>query len=252
MPLLQKILDGAYSKRMKEQALFVLSQSASPRAATLIASIARGSSHPELQSEAIKHLGIAGKRHLALLGEVYESTQRAEVKKEILRAYMVAGARSQVLAAARGEKDQSLRAEAIRQLGVMGGTTELQTLYRAETSAAVKKTIIESLFTGGSSDALLEIARSEPDVTLRASAVRTLGLMGRDRTGATLITFYRSNADAEVRRAALDGLFVQGNAHALVDLARQESDPKWKREIVSKLSVMNSKEAIDYLTSLLE
>jgi len=55
-----------------------------------------------------------------------------------------------------------------------------------------------------------------------------------------------------VRRAALEGLFVQDNARALVDLAKQEKDPRWKREIVQKLSVMNSKDATDYLTSLLE
>jgi hypothetical protein len=252
LPMLQKLIDGPYSHRLKEKALFVLSQSSSDRAAQLIASIARGSTHPELQSDAIKYLGISGKRNLTLLGEVYHSTNSVEVKKEILRAYMVAGARGPISAAAKGEKVPHLRAEAIRQLGVLGATRELQEMYRVESSHDVKKTIIQSMFVGGGADALLEIARGETDQTLRASAVRTLGLMGRERTGATLISFYQSDGNADVRRAALDGLFVQGNAHALVDLAKQEKDPRWKREIVQKLSVMNSKEATDYLTSLLD
>src|SRR5207244_1300967 len=99
LPLLQKVVDGPYSRRVKEQALFVLSQSSSDRAAQLIASIARGSTHPELQSDAIKYLGVSGKRNVALLGEVYRSTASVEVKKEILRAYMVAGARGPISAA---------------------------------------------------------------------------------------------------------------------------------------------------------
>jgi len=252
LPLLQKIVDGPYSRRVKEQALFVLSQSPSDSAAQLIASIARGTAHPELQTEAIKYLGVAGRRHIGLLGEVYRSTNSVEVKKEILRAYMVAGARGPISVAAHSEKDPHLRAEAVRQLGVMGGTSELQELYRAETSPEVKKIIIESIFVGGGSDALLEIARGEPDDQLRATAVRTLGLMGQERTASMLVSFYRNDTNKKVRRAALEGLFVQNNARALVDLAKQEKDPQWKREIVQKLSVMNSKDATDYLTSLLE
>jgi hypothetical protein len=46
-------------------------------------------------------------------------------------------------------------------------------------------------------------------------------------------------------------LFVQGNATGLVALARKESDPQLKKEIVSKLSVMNKKEATDYFLEIL-
>src|SRR4029078_2405932 len=134
VPLLQKIVDGKYSHRVKEQALFVLSQSSSQRAAQLIGSIARGSTHSELQNEAIRYLGISGKRNAALLGEIYASAPNIEVKKEILRAYMVAGARPQLYAVAKNEKDPHLRGEAIRQLGVLGAGSELQEMYRAEVS----------------------------------------------------------------------------------------------------------------------
>ncbi len=45
---------------------------------------------------------------------------------------------------------------------------------------------------------------------------------------------------------------MQNNARALVDLARKESDAEMKREIVRKLSVMKSKEAMDYLLEILK
>lgn len=252
LPLLKKLVEGPYSKRIKEQALFVLSQSPAPEAGQIIASVARGSAHPELQSDAIKYIGLSGKKNLPLLGEVYQSTSNEEVKRDILRAYMTAGAKQPIYAAAKAEKSAKVRVEAIRMLGVLGATQELQQMYRGEPSPELKRSIIESLFVGGNADAVLDIARSESDPNLRADAVRTLGLLNRERTGATLVQLYRGESDAQVRRAALEGLFVQGNAKALVDLARGEKDPKWKRAIVQRLSVMSSKDASDYLTDLLK
>lgn len=252
LPLLEKILKGPYSRDMKEKSLFVLSQSSSPRAAEIMAAVARGTAHPTLQHDAIKYLGVSGRRHTKLLEEVYQSSNDIEVKERVLEAFMVSGQRPRLFELARSEKNPQLRATAIRQLGVMGSARELQELYRSETSASVKKTIIESMFVGGSTDVLMEIAKTEPDINLRTTAVRNLGLLGRERTGTYLVSVYQSEKNADMRDAALDGLFVQGNATALVSLAKAEKDPRWKRSIVEKLSVMNSKEATDYLFSFLD
>ncbi len=50
----------------------------------------------------------------------------------------------------------------------------------------------------------------------------------------------------------LNALFIQGNAKALIEIARQETDPAMKREAVQKLSIMGSKEATDYMMELLK
>lgn len=44
---------------------------------------------------------------------------------------------------------------------------------------------------------------------------------------------------------------MQGNARALIDLARKETDLSMKKEIVGKLSLMGSKEATEYMMELL-
>ena len=76
--------------------------------------------------------------------------------------------------------------------------------------------------------------------------------MGREQTGASLVAFYQSDKDPEVRREALRGLFIQGNAPALVQLARAEKDPALRRDIVQQLSLMGgNKEAMDYLMEIL-
>jgi hypothetical protein len=50
----------------------------------------------------------------------------------------------------------------------------------------------------------------------------------------------------------LNALFIQGNAHALVTIARSEKDPQLKKTAVSKLAIMNSKEGNDYLMEILQ
>ena len=86
---------------------------------------------------------------------------------------------------------------------------------------------------------------------MRVEAIQRLGLMGDD-TAPMLKSIYTSDKDANVRRAVLNGFFVQGNAKALIEIAKQESDPALKREAVQKLSVMGSKEATDYMLELLK
>jgi hypothetical protein len=49
----------------------------------------------------------------------------------------------------------------------------------------------------------------------------------------------------------IDSLFRQGNAAALIDIARKEPDAKLKREAVEALSRMKSKEANEFLLEIL-
>ena len=55
-----------------------------------------------------------------------------------------------------------------------------------------------------------------------------------------------------IRRQAVEGLFVQDNAHALVEIARNEKDREWKAEAVKKLSIMHNREATEYLLEILK
>jgi HEAT repeat protein len=153
---------------------------------------------------------------------------------------------------AKTETTPELRGEAVQQLGVMHAGAELNDLYQTESSADVKKRILHAMFVGGQSDKLIELAKSEKNPDLRKSAIQNLGLMRSDGTAGTLIAIYASDASTDVRKAVVTALFIQNNAKALVDLARAEKNPDMKKEIVSKLSIMKSKDATDYLLELLK
>lgn len=252
IPMLQKLLQGAQSPRLKERALFVLAQSRSPEARKVMTDIARGNANPDLQRKAIQYLGINGStENRQLLADIYQSSTDSDVKRQILRAYMVSGDRARVLAAATGEKAPELRAEAVRQLGVMGARDELWQLYQKETDTAVKRQVLQALFVGGDSARLIELANTEADPELRRSAIRHLGTMNAARTGEALTGLYQKEKTAENRRTIVRSLFVQGNAEALVAIARKETDVEMKKDIVKQLSLMKSKVATDYLMEIL-
>ncbi len=250
---IEQMLKGNNSLKVKDRALFVLSQSRSARAQQIIGDAARGNGHPELQLKAIHYLGIMGHSdtNRQILADAYRTTPDIAVKRAVLRSFMLAQATEPIVAAAKSESSPELRAEAVRQLGIMRATTELTDLYAHEQSADVKKQILQAMFVGGMTDKLIELSKNEKDPDVRRSAVHTLGLIHRPEAGAALASIYASDSSPDVRRTVINALFIQNNAHALVELARAEKNVEMKKDIVSKLALMKSPEAKEYLLELL-
>src|SRR5208283_6230085 len=117
-----------------------------------------------------------------------------------------------------------------------------------------KEEILKSMFIAGNGAKLVEVAQNaSTDPRLRIAAVRSLGLRGaRDGRADVLVSIYKSDQNRDVREEALKALFIQGNAKALIDLARAEKDPEMKREIIRNLSLVPSKETTDYMMEILK
>jgi len=104
LPMLEKFLNGPQPLKLKERALFVLSQSGSPKAREIVAHIASGSRNPELQMKALRDLGLlGGKESRATLEEIYKSSHEMEVKRAILQSFMVGGEEQRLLEVAKSE-----------------------------------------------------------------------------------------------------------------------------------------------------
>jgi HEAT repeat protein len=87
---------------------------------------------------------------------------------------------------------------------------------------------------------------------LRRAAVRNLGLAGGENTSGALQSIYGKETDRRLREEVLKALFIQGNAKALVAIARNEKDPELKKAAVQNLSLMNSPDATEYMMELLQ
>ncbi|HLJ73193.1 MAG TPA: HEAT repeat domain-containing protein [Thermoanaerobaculia bacterium] len=253
IPILDKLLTSNNSSKLKDKALFILAQSQSADATNILSRVAQNGGDPDLQRRAVRYLGInGGDRNRKLLADIYASTADVDLKKSVLKSYMISGDSTRLLALAKAEQNPELRAEAVSQLGIMGARDALAELYTTETNIDVKRKIIRAMFIGGNDEKLYDIARTEPNGDLKLEAIKNLGLLGGERTGQMLLNLYNSDNRPEVRRTVINSLFIQGNAKALVDLARKERDPDVKKDIITKLGLMHSKEASDYLMEYLK
>jgi tetratricopeptide (TPR) repeat protein len=252
VPLLDKVVQGSYSPKLKDKALFVLSQSGSEKAQQILLTLARTGNQPDLQKRAIRYMGMNGNsRNRAVLKEIYNSSADTGVKKSVFQAWLMCGCKDDVLAVARTEKNPELRREAIRHLGMMGGGPELRQLYKESTDPEAKSNLLQALGMAGDSQGLAEAANSEKDPAVRRHAIRALGLFGGNEGTTILLNIYSSNSDLATRKEVVNALFLHGAGKEMVALARKETDPQMKRELVQKMSLMSSPEITEYMMEIL-
>jgi HEAT repeat protein len=254
VPIIEQILNSDKSEKLKERALFVLGQDQSPQAQALLGQVASGQRNPALQRKAIQMLAVTrGKQAAETLANIYRQTTNEEVKNAILHTYLIIGTPDPLVEAARHESNPELVRTAVHTLGAMGATSQLLTLYHDSSNPEVKAEVIGGLIPAGQkgADALGSIAGFEQDPELRRKAIRNLGIAGGMSAAPALVAIYKKNPDLETKKAVAQALFLAGDSHDLVELARAEKDPAAKQSLVQQLSLIRNKEATDYMLEIL-
>ncbi len=120
LPLLRGILTSNQSINVKKHALFVLAQSKSPEAESVLHDAALGKLDPQLQLEAIRSMAIfQGKRANDTLAEVYRTTTDPKIKKSIISSMFITKDASRLVEMARNEKDLELKRTIVSHLALM-------------------------------------------------------------------------------------------------------------------------------------
>lgn len=249
VPVLEKILGSPTSSaRLKERALFVLSQSDSPKAREILLRTARSGQPMELRKTAIRTLGIAGMTPelKALAGDTQAP---AEVREAVIEAYLISGESDALLQIARSDPDPRMRAKAIQTLGAMGETPLLRQLWSTERDPELREELLRSFGIAGDVEFLTKAARDK-DPDIREKAIKGLGISGPEAR-AELRKLYGEFSDADDKREVAQAFMVQGDAKSLIELFRAERDPAMKKVIVQQLSVMDDPEANRLLLDLL-
>ncbi|HEV7521879.1 MAG TPA: tetratricopeptide repeat protein [Candidatus Angelobacter sp.] len=252
IPLLEKIVQGNDSSKLKDKALFVLSQSGSEKAQEILMRLAKTNSQPDLQKRAIRYMGMNGNgRNRAVLKEIYNSSTDVGVKKSVFQAWLMCGCKDDVAALAKTEKNPELRREAIRYLGMMGGRTELLEFYKNSPDVETRREAVGAMLLCGCAHELAEIVQTEKDPIVLDKAINTLGLVGGNESLAALTKVYNSQADLSMKKKVINALFLHGAGKEMVALARKETNPQIKRELIQKMSLMSSPEISDYMMEIL-
>jgi tetratricopeptide (TPR) repeat protein len=133
MPLIEGVLKGNSTPRVKDRAMFVLTQNRSARAQQILSDYAKGAGNPDLQLRAIRYIGMSGTNEAQQqLTAIYASSNDAAVKREVIRGLMNGRGRDALFSVAKNEKDEELRGEAIRELGSLRATDQLAQLYTSD------------------------------------------------------------------------------------------------------------------------
>lgn len=251
--ILQKILTGNSSNRIKKRAMFVLSQSGDPKAFKAIADIATGKHNETLQLYAIETLGISGAKSAAkLLQEIYQSSSSIAVKRKVLDSFMVADDSATLISLAQSESDKGLKAKAISLIGVMGESTVLVSMYKDKSFAEFKGKILDGIAVGGGAKQLQNIIETETDQKYLVKAIEKMGIVNASKAGPLLVDLYKKRTEKEAKLAVIKALFIQSNDKALLEIVKQEKDPALKRKALKFLSMMDSDEVLDYFSKVLE
>lgn len=153
--------------------------------------------------------------------------------------------RAQTLIAdiARGNANPDLQKDAVKYIGIHGGDRNravLSEVYAASSSRDVKREVLQAFMLSGDKTRVLNAAKSEKDADLRKKAIHLLGVMG---ARAELATLYASEPATSVKEEIITALFISGDAERIGDLARNDKEPRLRREAIQKLGLMGPKTA---------
>jgi tetratricopeptide (TPR) repeat protein len=121
LPAVEKMLAGGSSVRVKERALFVVSQSREARAKDILVNVARGGSNPDLQMSAIRYLGMSNNAEAATaLASIYNSDSSVDARKAVISALaMNRNSSATLITMARAEKNPELKDLMVRRIADM-------------------------------------------------------------------------------------------------------------------------------------
>ena len=248
LPIIKKVLAGQQSQLVKQRALFVLSQIDSPEAQQILMQSAR-STDPAMRGEAIRAIGIGGdSKSLDALQEIYVAGS-ADVKDDVLQAWLIAGRKEAVYQAAVNAKSEEEANRAIRILGAMGATEELRKLGDRPNASSG---LVEAYAISGDLASLRKIAEGNDNGALRLDAVRKIGIIGSDAANAALREIYARTSDSEIRDAALQGMLISGDDQGVLALYRAAKSSEEKRALMRYLSMMDGDAALQAIDQALE
>jgi HEAT repeat protein len=248
LPIIKKVLAGPQSTLVKQRALFVLSQIDSPEANQLLAQTSR-SSDAALRSEAIRSIGIGGDPALLdSLSAIYNSGD-AEVKQEVLQAWLISDRKESVYQAALNAKSEDEANNAIRMLGAMGASEELRKLGDRPNASSG---LVQAYAISGDLASLRKIAEGTGDRAVRVEAVRNIGIIDGEASRTALREIYARNTDAEIREAALQGMMIANDEQGMMTLYRAAKTSEEKRALLRMLSMMDSDAALQAIDAALD
>ena len=180
--------------------------------------------------------------------EVY-SAGDADVKEQVLEAWMIAGRKEEVYQAAINAKSEAEASEAIRMLGVMGAVDELRKLGDRPNPS---RGLVDAYAIGGDLASLRKIAEGGGELSIRVEAVQKIGIIGSEAARAALRDIYSRSGEDRIKDAALQGMLIAGDEQGVLTLYRAAKTTAEKQELLRTLTMMDGDAALEAIDAALE
>jgi HEAT repeat protein len=208
-----------FDSEMRLQALSSLIQSDAARVIPMLREIALESDNVDVASRAVF---------------VMAQSERPEARETVIQVARRAA--------------EPVRVTAVRELARFEGpeiSTELIHVYTTG-HEALKRQVVKSLGERKERRALMKIVQSEKEPELRSRAILTLGQIG----GTEQLRLLYPRVGPAAKRAVILGLFNARADADLIRIAERERDPSLRNEIITRLRVLGTPKAREYLAKV--
>jgi len=111
---------------------------------------------------------------------------------------------------------------------------------------------VDAYAISGDLASLRKIAEGNAEPEVRAEAVRKIGIISSDAARGALRDIYSRSADAEIKRAALEGMLISGDEQGVLTLYRSATTTEEKRALLRTLTMMDGDAALEAIDAALE
>lgn len=217
----------------------------------------------ELREAAAHAVGMSrDEAALAAVQSLYATVAHGDVRAALVHSAAhnedKAAASAFLLRAARTDRDQDVKAQAVHRLGQFDTeqiVDELMKIYAADRGGEVRQSVLHALSQMSNRRAhaqLLEIARAGDDVESRKQAIHWLGQRRGEGTLDELMSIYTADRNTEIRQKILHSLSQMNDPRAqskLSEIARSADDAQVRQQAIHWIG-QKGEAALDELSKL--
>jgi len=183
------------------------------------------------------------------LFELYDKFKDVELKREVISVFIATDVNSdKILSLFKNETSSELKSKLIETLMILEDEQGLIQALELETDEDSKQKILQMLGVMGATDALAKLYNDNMNIETQRQIIHSMGLHESDQSEAFLKKAYKTD-NADIKRAVIQALMIQDDAHTLITLLKQETDNDLKKELIRTISMINPDYILDKLNN---
>lgn len=117
--------------------------------------------------------------------------------------------------------------------------------------ADIRETILHAMAMTGDTDGVRKVLETEQNAEIRVAAIHALAMSDEEGTAEFLSGSYDGKS-MEEKMAIIESLMILEDAKGLIRLLNLEEDASLRREMLQRLTIIDSEEANEFLFEMLE